>query len=89
MLPSSLSCLLSTRRAAAPVAGAVRNLNVHEYISMDLFRQNGIATPRCYVANSAEEAENIYLHKLNKSEKPDDLPVDPKHVSVSRHQNWY
>ena len=56
------------RRTATPSVGAVRNLNLHEYLSMDLMKQHGIATPAGYVANSPEEAENIFLHKLNKSE---------------------
>jgi hypothetical protein len=56
------------QRTAAPSVGAVRNLNLHEYLSMDLMKQHGIATPAGYVANTPEEAENIYLHKLNKSE---------------------
>jgi hypothetical protein len=54
------------RRTAVPAAGAVRNLNVHEYMSMELMKAHGIATPEAYVANSAEEAENIFLNKLNK-----------------------
>jgi hypothetical protein len=52
-------------RTAPNAVGAVRNLNLHEYLSMDLMKQHGIATPAGYVASSAEEAENIFLHKLN------------------------
>lgn len=46
--------------------GTVRNLNVHEYVSMDLFSQYGVATPECHVASTAEEAENIFMNSLNK-----------------------
>jgi hypothetical protein len=42
------------------VIGSVRNLNVHEHISMELFNENGIATPKGIVAFSAEEAEAAY-----------------------------
>lgn len=40
--------------------GAVRNLNVHEHISMEIFNQNGIATPGGVVAFTAEEAKEAY-----------------------------
>jgi hypothetical protein len=53
-------------RTAPNAVGAVRNLNLHEYLSMDLMKQHGISTPAGYVASSPEEAENIFLHKLNK-----------------------
>ena len=65
---SSLASRVSLRRIAAPTLGAIRNLNVHEYISMDLMKSHGIGTPAGYVASSPEEAENIYLNKLNKRE---------------------
>ena len=54
----------STRRTAAPVLGAVRNLNVHEYISMEIMNAHGIATPKGYVASTPEEAENIYMKEF-------------------------
>jgi succinyl-CoA synthetase beta subunit len=54
------------RRTATPAVGAVRNINIHEYMSMDLMKQHQIGTPAGYVASSPEEAENIYLNKLNK-----------------------
>jgi acyl-CoA synthetase (NDP forming) len=47
-------------------AGHVRFLNVHEYISMELFKTHGIATPECYVADTAEEAEHIATTALNR-----------------------
>jgi hypothetical protein len=57
---------LNGPRTANATVGAVRYLNLHEYLSMDLMKQHGIATPAGYVASSPEEAENIFLHKLNK-----------------------
>lgn len=63
---SSVATPLLRRTATAPaVVGAVRNLNVHEYLSMDLMKEYGIATPMGYEATTADEAENTYLHKLN------------------------
>lgn len=50
-----------------PATGtAVRHLNVHEYVSMELMQAHGIKTPACSVASTPEEAEQIFLHKLNK-----------------------
>lgn len=51
---------------AAAAMGSVRYLNVHEYISMELFQSYGIKTPECKVASTPEEAENIYMNNLNK-----------------------
>ena len=41
--------------------GSVRNLNVHEHISMELFNQHGIATPAGAVAFSPDEAKDAYV----------------------------
>jgi hypothetical protein len=68
MISSSAARTLSRslqQRTAAPSVGAVRNLNVHEYISMELMQSHGIGTPAGYVANTPEEAEDIFLNKLN------------------------
>lgn len=54
------------RTAAAAAVGAVRNLNLHEYLSMELMKQHGIATPAGFVASTPEEAEHAFLHHLNK-----------------------
>jgi hypothetical protein len=51
-------------------AGPVRYLNVHEYISMELFKTHGIATPECYVADTPEEAEHIATTALNRRTCP-------------------
>ena len=65
MLSLKAATKLATRRTAIPAVGAIRNLNVHEYISMELMNHHKIATPDGYCATNAEEAENIYLHELN------------------------
>jgi hypothetical protein len=53
------------RRVANAGVGAVRYLNVHEYISMDIMQKHGIQTPQCYVASTPQEAEDIFMHKMN------------------------
>lgn len=69
MLSSSVSTLArqATRRTALPAMGAVRNLNVHEYISMEIMNEHGIATPEGYVSSTPEEAENQYMRGLQHS----------------------
>lgn len=67
----------TTAAAAAAVArttstgrmgrvGAIRCLNVHEYVSMELMKAHGITTPECYVADTPEEAEHIATTSLNR-----------------------
>ena len=57
---------LQLQRTAAPaVVGSVRNLNVHEYISMELMQSHGIGTPAGFVATTPQEAEDAFVHKLN------------------------
>lgn len=53
-------------RQAPGVIGAVRNLNVHEHISMELFNENGISTPKGIVATTPEEAEAAYVTMGNR-----------------------
>ena len=67
MLSSSVSSLArhAARRTALPTIGAVRNLNVHEYISMEIMKEHGIAMPEGYVASTPEEAENQYMRDFN------------------------
>ena len=60
------SASFNTARVATPTMGAVRNLNVHEYISMEIMNQHGIATPKGFVANTPEEAEHIFNTQMNK-----------------------
>jgi succinyl-CoA synthetase beta subunit len=72
MLSSTASSLsriaMATRRAAVPAVGAVRNINIHEYQSMELMKSFDIGIPGGHVASTPEEAENIYLNILNKRE---------------------
>ena len=60
--------LLRTAHAAqaAPLGGAIRHLNVHEYISMEIMKSHGIATPECYVADTADEAEHLFANSFSK-----------------------
>ena len=46
--------------------GAVRNLNVHEHISMEIFNQNGITTPGGAVAFTPEEAKEAFVNMGNR-----------------------
>ena len=70
MLRTAVKTTASTlwRRTAAPAVGAVRNLNVHEYISMEIMKTHGIQTPECHVASTAEEAAHLFTNSLNKRE---------------------
>lgn len=76
MIPSATTFMrragafISTSRVATPAMGAVRNLNVHEYISMEIMNQHGIATPKGFVANSPAEAEHIFNTMMNKPGQP-------------------
>jgi succinyl-CoA synthetase beta subunit len=54
----------TTRRMAGPAAGATRNLNVHEFISMEIMNKYQIATPKGYVASTPEEAESICIQNF-------------------------
>lgn len=51
-------------RLAKPQIGAIRCLNVHEYISMETMNSHHIATPLGAVATTAQEAEHIYATKF-------------------------
>jgi hypothetical protein len=66
---ASIASQAAKRRAAALSATAVRSLNVHEYISMEIMKNHGIKTPECSVASTPEEAERIFLHGINKRKK--------------------
>lgn len=86
------SCATKTlwRRTASPAMGAVRNLNVHEYVSMELMKSHGIQTPECYVASNPEEAENVFLNSLNKGMYYSmylirSLSMQTQHLTLSMH----
>jgi len=46
--------------AVAPVTSQVRNLNIHEYASMELMKKHNVPTPAGIVCTSADEAAKAY-----------------------------
>lgn len=60
--------------------GSVRNLNVHEHISMEIFNQHGITTPGGAVAFTAEEAKEAF----KKMGSPDELVLKAQVLSGGR-----
>ena len=64
--PGASAALASAPSLPSSSIGAVRYLNVHEYISMELMQSHGIATPISHVAETPEEAENIFRNIMNK-----------------------
>ena len=64
LLRTSTSKLLPNHVLPASTTQAVRYLNVHEYISMEIMNQFNISTPKSYAATSADEAEHIYESKM-------------------------
>lgn len=68
------------QRTPAGSLGAVRNLNVHEHVSMELFNEKGIATPKGIVATTPEEAEAAYKNMGN----PDELVIKAQVLSGGR-----
>mmetsp|Transcript_17955 Transcript_17955/g.21455 ORF Transcript_17955/g.21455 Transcript_17955/m.21455 type:complete len:428 (-) Transcript_17955:335-1618(-) len=81
------SLLRTTARRSTPAVvasallGPVRNLNVHEHVSMELMNEHGIATPQGYVAFTPEESEDIYANKMN---NPTDLVIKAQVLSGGR-----
>lgn len=76
------SCTRTTLRSSALAGsvGSVRNLNVHEHISMELFNEHGITTPAGAVAFSPEEAKEAYA----KMGSPDELVLKAQVLSGGR-----
>uniref|UniRef100_A0A6T6HZE5 Succinate--CoA ligase [ADP-forming] subunit beta, mitochondrial n=1 Tax=Craspedostauros australis TaxID=1486917 RepID=A0A6T6HZE5_9STRA len=73
MFSSKITSVLGRKalqRTAAPAVGAIRNLNVHEYLSMELMNAHQIATPAGHVASTPDEAEHIFQNILNKPGEP-------------------
>ncbi|EWM24301.1 succinate- ligase [Nannochloropsis gaditana] len=63
------SARLSGAKQKALLRGQqARMLNVHEYISMDIMKGYGIATPTGQVVSSVDEAEHVYVNMLNKGD---------------------
>jgi succinyl-CoA synthetase beta subunit len=54
--------------SATTTTKALRYLNVHEYISMEIMKSHGIQVPESHVASTPEEAVHIYTNILNKRE---------------------
>jgi len=86
MLKISASSLIhkSFVRSARPGVlslGAVRHLNVHEHIGLELMNEHGIATPKGCVAFTPEEAKDAYINKMN---NPSDLVIKAQVLSGGR-----
>ena len=64
LLSANKATLRSLGAAASTRIGSVRNLNVHEHISMELMNEHGIATPKGCVAFTAAEAKDGYMNKM-------------------------
>lgn len=62
---SSMNMNVNNHPISAAV-GAVRNLNLHEFSSMELLRKHGIRTPRGYLASNTEEAEELFRRHFQK-----------------------
>lgn len=71
-----------SRRIASPSLGAIRYLNVHEYVSMDIMKQHGVKVPECHVADSAMEAQNIFETRINKRKYRCCCPIDIRYPFV-------
>ena len=50
----------------APSVGAVRRLNVHEYVSMDVMRKFNIPVPSGGMAETAEDAVKLYKSQFGR-----------------------
>ncbi len=60
--------LLSRHPTTHPRTNAYTLRSKTEYISMEIMNEHGIATPMNFVANTPEEAEEIYTTKMNTRE---------------------
>jgi hypothetical protein len=58
----------ASRRTALPAVGAVRSLNVHEYVSMEIMNDHQVRTPKGKIASSPSETENIYADEVQQGE---------------------
>lgn len=58
--------LLAGRPLAVGGAAQARLLNVHEYISMGVMAEHGIAVPVCNMATTADEAEKLCKQMMDK-----------------------
>lgn len=51
---------LGVNHVGSQMLGGVRRLNVHEYVSMDVFRKYGVPVPNGAVANNLDEVKQVY-----------------------------
>jgi len=85
LLRTSTSKLLPNHVLPASTTQAVRYLNVHEYISMEIMNKFNISTPKSYAATSADEAEHIYESKMTSDDgKPEDVVLKAQVLSGGR-----
>lgn len=61
MLSRVTSSLIRKTSSLKGAVGSVRNLNVHEHISMEIFNEHGITTPGGIAAFSPSEAKDAYV----------------------------
>jgi len=50
------------------MSGAIRNLNLHEFPSMELMKEHGIRTPRAFLASDPEEARDLFRRNFTKDD---------------------
>lgn len=80
MLSRVTSSLLRKTSSLNGALGSVRNLNVHEHISMEIFNEHGITTPGGIAAFSPSEAKDAYI----KMGSPDELVLKAQVLSGGR-----
>ena len=62
------NCVHSSFAFSPPTHARSHTHSKTEYISMEIMNEHGIATPMNFVANTPEEAEEIYTTKMNTRE---------------------
>ena len=56
----SLTRRINLNKNLVPTIGSVRNLNVHEYVSMEVMRNFNIPVPKGGMAQKPEDAVKVY-----------------------------
>eukprot|EP00531_Pseudo-nitzschia_arenysensis_P004415 CAMPEP_0116150506 /NCGR_PEP_ID=MMETSP0329-20121206/19585_1 /TAXON_ID=697910 /ORGANISM="Pseudo-nitzschia arenysensis, Strain B593" /LENGTH=516 /DNA_ID=CAMNT_0003647027 /DNA_START=166 /DNA_END=1716 /DNA_ORIENTATION=- len=59
-LVGCISAFRGSTEATSSASGAIRNLNLHEYPSMELMKEHGIRTPRAFLASDPTEARELF-----------------------------
>jgi hypothetical protein len=80
----SSSLLLLQQHGRSSAVGAIRHLNVHEYISMEIMKTHGIATPECHVASTADEVEHIFSNSFSKRAYTTTLSLTDKVLEMNQ-----